>query len=47
MHCFELHSNKSACRKSGRLGLEQAAYVQGFDYESITFKADVSMFERV
>ena len=24
MHSFEVHSNESACRKSGRLGLEQA-----------------------
>ena len=23
MHSFEVHSNESACRKSGRLGLEQ------------------------
>ena len=23
MHSFEVHSNKSVCRKSGRLGLEQ------------------------
>ena len=23
MHGFEVHSNESACRKSGRLGLEQ------------------------
>ena len=23
MHCFEVHSNESACRKSGRLGLEK------------------------
>ena len=23
MYSFELHSNESACRKSGRLGLEQ------------------------
>ena len=22
-HSFEVHSNESACRKSGRLGLEQ------------------------
>ena len=26
MHSFEVHSNKSACRKRGRLGLEQVAY---------------------
>ena len=26
MHSFEVHSNKSACRKSGRLGLEQVIY---------------------
>ena len=25
MHSFEVHSNESACRKSGRLGLEQVA----------------------
>ena len=24
MHSFEVHSNERACRKSGRLGLEQA-----------------------
>ena len=23
MHIFEVHSNESACRKSGRLGMEQ------------------------
>ena len=23
MHSFDVHSNESACRKSGRLGLEQ------------------------
>ena len=23
MHSFEVHSNESACRKGGRLGLEQ------------------------
>ena len=23
MHSFEVHSNESACRKNGRLGLEQ------------------------
>ena len=23
MHSFEVHSNKSACRKSGHIGLEQ------------------------
>ena len=23
MHSFEVHSNESACRKSGRLGMEQ------------------------
>ena len=26
MHSFEVHSNESACRKSGRLGLEQVQY---------------------
>ena len=26
MHSFEVHSNESACRKSGRLGLEQVYY---------------------
>ena len=26
MHSFEVHSNESACRKSGRLGLEQVKY---------------------
>ena len=26
MHSFELHSNESACRKKGRLGLEQVMY---------------------
>ena len=26
MHSFEVHSNKSACRKSGSLGLEQVKY---------------------
>ena len=26
MHIFEVHSNGSACRKSGRLGLDQAIY---------------------
>ena len=25
MHSFEVHSNESACRKSGRLGLEQVS----------------------
>ena len=24
---FEVHSNESACRKSGRLGLEQVKYI--------------------
>ena len=28
MHSFEVHSNESACRKSGRLGLEQVIYEQ-------------------
>ena len=27
MHSFEVHSNESACRKSGRLGLEQVLTV--------------------
>ena len=27
MHIFEVHSNESACRKSGRLGLEQVIWV--------------------
>ena len=27
MHSFEVHSNESACRKSGRLGLEQVIYL--------------------
>ena len=27
MHSFEVHSNESACRKIGRLGLEQVLYV--------------------
>ena len=26
MHSFEVHSNESACRKSGRLGLDQVIY---------------------
>ena len=26
MHSFEVHSNESACRKSGCLGLEQVMY---------------------
>ena len=26
MHSFEVHSNESACRKSGRLGLEQVIH---------------------
>ena len=26
MHSFEVRSNESACRKSGRLGLEQVMY---------------------
>ena len=26
MHSFEVHSNESACRKSGRLGLEQVSW---------------------
>ena len=26
MHSFELHSNESACRKVGRLGLEKVTY---------------------
>ena len=26
MHSFEVHSNESACRKSGRRGLEQVTY---------------------
>ena len=25
MHSFEVHSNENACRKSGRIGLEQVA----------------------
>ena len=25
MHSFEVHSNESMCRKSGRLGLEQVS----------------------
>ena len=27
MHSFEVHSNESACRKSGRLGLEQVSRI--------------------
>ena len=27
MHSFEVHSNESACRKSGRLGLEQVSFL--------------------
>ena len=26
MHSFEVHSNESTCRKSGRLGLDQVIY---------------------
>ena len=29
MHSFEVHSNESACRKSGRLGLEQVLSAVG------------------
>ena len=29
MHSFEVHSNESACRKSGRLGLEQVMMAIG------------------
>ena len=34
MHIFEVHSNESACRKSGRLGLEQVIRGRegGYDY---------------
>ena len=28
MHSFEVHSNKSACRKKVRLGLEQVLYIR-------------------
>ena len=28
MHSFEVHSNESACRKSGRLGMEQVTCIQ-------------------
>ena len=28
-HSFEVHSNESACRKSGRLGLEQVDVMKG------------------
>ena len=43
MHTFEVHSNDSACIKSGRLGLEQfiiiaVASVEGF----IIFYLDIS-----
>ena len=27
MHSFEVHSNESACRKSGSIGLEQVMYM--------------------
>ena len=30
MHIFEVHSNYSVCKKSGRLGLEQV--LEGFQY---------------
>ena len=26
MHSFGVHSNESACRKNGRLGMEQVTY---------------------
>ena len=50
MHSFEVHSNKSACRKSGRLGLKQVyhgkKYLQlrakGIIYFSIS-KRDISV----
>ena len=32
MHSFEAHSNESACRKSGRLGMDQALYILYFYY---------------
>ena len=31
MHSFEVHSNESACRKSGRLGLDQVLTEIAYD----------------
>ena len=28
MHSFEVHSNESACRNSGRFGLDQVSYIK-------------------
>ena len=39
MHSFEVHSNESACRKSGRLGLEQV--YSGFLTQEIHHDKDV------
>ena len=36
MHGFEVHSNESACRKSGRLGLDQVKGDMGASARVIT-----------
>ena len=42
MHSFEVHSNESACRKSGRLGLEQVIR-QYYNYNSM-FNLELTIF---
>ena len=36
MHSFVVHSNESACRKSGRLGLEQVKKQPSYEDEDIS-----------
>ena len=39
MHSFEVHSNESACRKSGRIGLEQVLdHVATYPNDGITYQ---------
>ena len=57
MHSFEVHSNESACRKSGRLGLEQVysgvtldsrnMYFVDISLDIGGFKADIETFQLV
>ena len=51
MHSFEVHSNESACRKSGRLGLEQVfritVFSRCFGLVSCAFLAETALFIQV
>ena len=46
MHSFEVHSNESACRKSGRLGLEQVC-ISAMLLRSDMNKWRLSQFEKI